>query len=163
MKDLIADFVHFAQHHHPFDLVPKATLEAVGSSVVRHSFEAGDQIIGIGDPIDGFFLVRRGQVEIESPERQPVARLSKGEGFGARALLRGRTAEARAVAVEPTKILTVPRESFLDLVRDFPGFGAYYDRVRRPSERRAAATLEPANMLISNQVSDIMTRDAVAL
>ena len=103
-------------------------------------FEKGDKLIEEGKDTTGLHLIASGEVAIigheEGGESFVIATLPVGETVGEVALVLRRKANADVVAVHPTVTLHLPREEFLDLVRDHPAIlsGLYLAAVSRDDE-----------------------------
>jgi CRP-like cAMP-binding protein len=103
-------------------------------------FEKGDKLIEEGSDTTGLHLIASGEVAIvgheEGGEPFVIATLGVGETVGEVALVLRRKANADVVAVHPTVTLHLPREDFLDLVRDHPVIlaGLYLAAVERDEE-----------------------------
>jgi cAMP-dependent protein kinase regulator len=103
-------------------------------------FEKGEKLIEHGKDTTGLHLVASGEVAVigreEGGENFVIATLGVGETVGEVALVLRRKANADVVAVHPTVTLHLPREDFLDLVRDHPAIlaGLYLCAVERDDE-----------------------------
>lgn len=103
-------------------------------------FEKGDKLIEEGKDTTGLHLIASGEVAVvgheEGGESFVIATLPVGETVGEVALVLRRKANADVVAVHPTVTLHLPREEFLDLVRDHPAIlsGLYLAAVERDEE-----------------------------
>lgn len=87
----------------PFAALPDTAIEELKKSAELVSFEAGAVIFKEGDPPDGMYVVRLGQVKVSKKfpggERQ-LAYLSRGDFFGETGLLRGLPRNATCAAVD---------------------------------------------------------------
>lgn len=120
-------------------------------------FEKGDKLIEEGRDTSGLHLIASGEVAVvghESGEPFVIATLSAGETVGEVALVLRRKANADVVAVHPTVTLHLPREEFLDLVRDHPAIlaGLYLAAVERDEETSA---------VIAGSTSSLVAEDFV--
>ena len=77
-----------------------------------------------GDPSDGLYAIRRGQIRIGSTndlgQQMTMNFLGGGDILGEIALLDGRTRTADAVAMEDTEMFFLPRRDFLNLLAEEP-------------------------------------------
>lgn len=103
-------------------------------------FEKGDKIIEEGKDTSGLHLIASGEVAVvgheDGGEPFVIATLGVGETVGEVALVLRRKANADVVAVHPSVTLHLPREEFLDLIRDHPAIlaGLYLLAVERDEE-----------------------------
>lgn len=103
-----------------FEGLPRADLERVAQLMRGKSVATGEMIFREGDAGDRFYVVFTGAVEIlkERPrgnhERLAVKRA--GEAFGEMSLLNDAPRSASVRAAEPTQLLVVSREQFIDIL-----------------------------------------------
>ncbi len=93
-------------------VLPEPVLESLVSAVERVAVAAGDSVITRGDQGDRFFVVASGSVEVQEAH----VTLGRGESFGEIALLRDVPRTATVVAVEPTELLALDRDTFIAAV-----------------------------------------------
>ena len=94
-------------------LVPVA---AIASHVM---FDAGDTIFVQGDEGDRLYVVSQGRVEIVK-DAQRLALLAPGHSFGEMALIESAPRSATARCLDATKLLTIARDDFDDLLNLYP-------------------------------------------
>jgi ABC-type lipoprotein export system ATPase subunit len=88
----------------------------------RASYAPGATIQRQGDPVENFFMVARGEVEIMvrngQCEEMRLARLGPGQFFGEVELTRGgdSIASARAAGGEPVELAVLPKTEFMRLI-----------------------------------------------
>jgi cAMP-dependent protein kinase regulator len=103
-------------------------------------FEKGEKLLESGKDTSGLHLIASGEVAVigheDSGENFVIATLGVGETVGEVSLLFRRKANADVVAVHPTVTLHLPREDFLDLIREHPAVLAalYMCAVERDDE-----------------------------
>jgi len=89
-------------------------------------YQPGETIIARDQPVDYFFMIRKGQVEVVLLDKENqeyiVSHLGKGEFFGDVELLRGGKAIAnvRASGSEPVEVVTIPRADFMSVINESP-------------------------------------------
>src|SRR5262249_20537005 len=101
--------------------VPAAERPALVERFETKVFEKGAKIIAEGKDASGLHPIGSGEVAVvghEGGEPFVLATLGVGETVGEVALLFRRKANADMLAVHPTVTLHLPREGFIDLVRD---------------------------------------------
>ncbi len=153
----------FLAQHHPFDLLPPEALDRLATEGRVVAFEAGEVLYEKGQKLASFTIVLEGAIDVVSPDGEVLTRFLPGEGIGARALLRDGTGPNRAVAGTGTRALAVPKAVFLELVRTYPDFAHFFERLRRTADRKPIFAADTADPLITNQLGHIMTRSPVSV
>jgi len=115
-------------------------------------FEKGEKLIVEGEDTPGLHLIASGVVAVvghDEGESVVIATLSSGDTVGEVALVLRRRANADVVAVHPTVTLFLPREQWVDLVRDHPAIlhGLYMMALHRDDETAMVLTTEPADVV----------------
>jgi ABC-type lipoprotein export system ATPase subunit len=88
---------------------------------------SGDTFIQKGQPVDGFFIIVRGQVEIvlagSRRHGSVPQQLSMGEFFGEVELIRGRDsiADVRAISDGPVELVALSHKDFSEMLANSPG------------------------------------------
>jgi cAMP-dependent protein kinase regulator len=101
--------------------------------------EKGERLITEGEDAAGLHLIASGEVAVvghEAGEPFVIATLAVGDVVGEVALVLRRKANADVVAVHPTVTLHLPKEGFMDLIREHPAIlqGLYLLAVKRDEE-----------------------------
>jgi MFS family permease len=91
------------------------SLERVAQQLVRVEVPAGEVLIREGDEGDRFYVIESGQMTA-SFEGSVLRQMGPGDPFGEIALLRDVPRTATVIADEPTVVLALEREDFLDAV-----------------------------------------------
>lgn len=91
------------------------TLERLARALVPLEVKAGEAVVRQGDPGDGYYLVRAGELRVEV-DGEPVRTLGVGDGFGEIALLHDVPRTATVVAAGDALLYALDREPFLDVV-----------------------------------------------
>jgi CRP/FNR family cyclic AMP-dependent transcriptional regulator len=94
-----------------FESLSKRHLKKVAGLTSTVEYNAGDTVIQEGEPGDSFF------VAVVSGGKT-LHRLIPGDHFGEISLLDGRPRSASVVAETPLSLLSLPRTSFLRLVKE---------------------------------------------
>jgi CRP-like cAMP-binding protein len=144
--------------------LPPSEVEDLLGCVEPVRVEAGATIFREREPGDALYMIRAGAVEIRdepdapesgaraaAPDAAPapgapaavaavaapvvLARLGAGQSFGEMALLTGEPRSAAAVAVAPTELLRIPKESFDERI------------ARSPALRRAVTDLQSRRLV----------------
>jgi CRP-like cAMP-binding protein len=106
----------------------------VGETV---AFPDGGVVFIKGDAGKAAYMVRSGRVEIRQAGRA-VESMARGEVFGELALIDSEPRSASAVAIGPTELAVIDKETFYKLIRDDPEFAV---SIMRLMARRLRATL----------------------
>ncbi len=107
-----------------FDRLMPAQLEQLAAICRTTKRKAGQQIIREGDPCEGFFVVLQGLVRVYkiAPDgRERTLHIVRPpHSFAEAAMFTSGGYPAFAAAVEDSRVVLVPRESFLRLLREQP-------------------------------------------
>jgi MFS family permease len=95
--------------------LPPTELEQLASGAEEFDVDPGQVLVREGDVGDRYFAIVEGAVEVTNATTQVC--LGPGQGFGEIALLRDVPRTATVTAVEPTRLTTVDRATFLTAVR----------------------------------------------
>ncbi len=161
----VRDIRDFLTNHHPFDLLPPDVLADLPRRVQVETFVPGTVILEPGQDSRRLALVRRGAIEIRTPQGQLLTHLSEGEAFGVRALLGDGKSSYRASALEDSVLFLIEEADFQRLRRGFPVFEQYFapvggDRLR--GAQPAAVAHDRVN-LMAMRASDLMTPDPITI
>ena len=95
---------------------------AIAQTLRTRRFRKGEVVFHEGDPGDSLFIVASGAVKVVLPseegEEAILATLRRGEFLGELALLDGAPRSASCIALEPTEMLTLPRDRFSTLIAE---------------------------------------------
>jgi putative ABC transport system ATP-binding protein len=88
-------------------------------------YQPGETIISRNQPMDYFFMVRKGQVEVvlldEKNQEYVISNLSGGEFFGEMELLHGGKSIANVRAGnQPVEVVIIPRADFMRVINESP-------------------------------------------
>ena len=107
-----------------------------GNGITTHSAKAGEIIFKEGDAADQLFVIKSGEVGIQSGNRT-LAELSTNNIFGEMALIDDAPRSATAVARTDVELVPISEKQFLFLVSQTPFFAL---KVMRVLARRLRAT-----------------------
>lgn len=107
--------VELLKSTHVFNLIPENSIEKLSSKVSVQFAKQGECIFSEGDPGEKLFILKHGEVSIIK-EGVSVNVLKKGEFFGERALLFSEPRTATVVALVDSKLITVERTNFLNIL-----------------------------------------------
>ena len=104
----------------PFEALTSEELAALATTMTEMRFDAGETIFTDADPEGRLYVVMDGAVEIWRGGIV-IQRATRGQAFGIFGLL-GVAADATARAAEPSHLLVLAREDFIEAVSDNPAF-----------------------------------------
>lgn len=107
-----------------FESLPRDQHKNLAAIVSKQNFRRGQIIFSEGDEGRGFYVVVSGRVKIFklSPEgkEQILHLFGPGEPFGEVSVFTGQHFPAYAEAIEESRVLFFPRDSFVDLIKKNP-------------------------------------------
>lgn len=137
-----------------FHALPVAGLEEVASGARTETFADGDTVIRQGEPGDKFYVVESGSAEV-SIDGFPIGALTRGMGFGERALLRGGARGATVRARGDLTVVAVARDVFLAAVA-----GGQRVVASEPMQPRTVGELLPVLPLFARLPHDTLRQTA---
>jgi len=156
----------FLKNHHPFDLLPKDALKQVIHTIEIKYARRGTVLFRPEETNDFLWVVRTGAVETIDPEGQLLARLSEGECFGVRAILRGGIAVNRCEAIEDSLLFMIPVTEF-ERLRDTYAQFAFFFAPMGGERLRTAQSIKNNGVeslgVLSASVGSMITRDPVTI
>ena len=114
----------------------------------REVFPAGSVVLQQGEPVENFFMVADGEVEIivrsENCAEISLARLGPGQFFGEVELTSGgdSIASVRAVPENPVELAVLPKDEFFALIHDSPSTRQAMADVAQARRQENRTTLE---------------------
>jgi CRP-like cAMP-binding protein len=117
---------------------------------VTRTFEEGDRLITQGEESDGLHLIASGDVAVvvkEGSDSTVISKLGVGEVVGEVALVLRRPSNADVIAGHPTVTLHLPRDKFLELIKQHPAILAqlYELAIKRDEETSSIVAQEAAD------------------
>jgi|ERR1044071_287555 CRP/FNR family transcriptional regulator len=104
--------------------LPASDLQKIAAVTVRKSLEKGEYLFHEREPAVGFYAVQSGAVNVHrvnaAGKEQIIHIFRPGETFAEAALATEHGYPADACAVEPSQVLIIQKEGFLDLLRRQP-------------------------------------------
>lgn len=120
---------HSERAYSVFENLPLQPLESIAAQMGTVTVEAGEVIVRRGGPADKFFIVIEGEIEVLEDDSGPGTTVGPGQFFGETAIMLDRPRTASVRATKPTKLLTLERDSFRDLVAQSLGITGEFDKV----------------------------------
>ncbi|HEY2953543.1 MAG TPA: ATP-binding protein [Verrucomicrobiae bacterium] len=107
-----------------FSHLPAGELKQLQAVTREIGFSSGQEIFKEGDPGDGFYVVKAGQVQISAlvatGERQVFSKIQPGDFFGEMAVLDDQPRSATTTAEGDTVVYFIPRSQLLNMLRHSP-------------------------------------------
>jgi NADH:ubiquinone reductase (H+-translocating) len=131
----------------------------------RVHLEKGDPIYHIGDSAFSFYLIEKGQVEVDD-HSGATRKIGPGEHFGERELLQNTTRQFEATALESTTLLALDKTTFEALTKNSLTLGYFLNRssVKYLTLQERRAIVDRASPAFrQKRVEDFMRRDPVFL
>lgn len=125
--------------------LPDHVIEKVARLAARHGYETGSIIFEEGSKAREFYMLKEGKVLLEVEIAPDIiislGSIKRGYCFGWSALVKDATHTTFAVAAEPSTVLSIPGEKFLELLEEDPRAGylvmtRIFHIFRRRLERR---------------------------
>lgn len=158
----------FLQGVHPYDCLTPAELTHVAQAFQPRDCARGETVYAAGDTLEGLYLVLSGMISVVDANGAQVSRLGARNSFGERGLVRGGVALTTARAVEPARLLVLPKTDFHHLRETNPAFARFFDRARAPvpEQKGDLATQRVADLMAHMPIAvraDCPVQDAAAL
>jgi CRP-like cAMP-binding protein len=107
-----------------FEGLPEEHLENLSSIARKRNFDPGEMIFLENGESKGFYVIMEGRVKIykisSDGKEQILNFFTSGDPFGEVSVFTGERFPANAEAVEKSKILFFPRDSFVNLIKKNP-------------------------------------------
>jgi len=149
-----------------FDSLTEKQLKALESQGVLHSYPKNSIIINESDPPGSLYVVKTGKVKVfltNEDGRELVANVhGPGEYFGELSLLDGHPRSASVMTVQPTTLLIIFREKFLQFLSENPAtalglVGDLVSRVRELTEKVRSLAHNDVYKRITKTLEDLAT------
>lgn len=131
-------------------------LERVADALEHIDQAEAGVVYRVGEVLRGVYLIESGEVEVSGPEGGLVSRLSAGDVFGERGLLRDGRAVTTARTQGPARLWCLPAAVFRATLDASPAFREAFARGEAVVARPAAGDLSTV------RVADLMAREPVA-
>lgn len=120
----------FLTHLHPYDALPEEALVEMAKRAKWIEVAKGDDVYQLGGPLQGLYIIVRGQVTVCDAHGQQISILQRENSFGERGLLRDGLAVTSARALVDCCLICIPSEVFHKLRADHEPFYNFFDRSR---------------------------------
>jgi len=148
----------------PFAMMSEEELRNICNLMERAHFEAGETLINESQPADCFFILISGRLRVfktlDNGEQETLSVVSEpGELFGEMSLVEDKPRSAAVSTLEPSDVLTVSKDGFLNLVDRFPQFTLVVARnisnYLRKTDQTLIRTLEERNAELARTVKEL--------
>ena len=109
-----------------FSRLSEEQIEKISSITIKKRFSRGEIIFNPGEKGNHFFILKSGKVKIFKTLKgkdQIIKIFEKPTLFGEAASFTGKNFPAWAEAIEDSEVLIIPREKFLNLIKEDPEIG----------------------------------------
>ena len=147
-----------------FKALPDAALAALAEQASTDTYDADHTLFYEGDAADRVYLVREGEVAIETVSREgrivPLATLGHHQLFGEMAVLDDGRRSANVRTLRASTIISFSRQVFLSLIDTQPVFARQIisdlvHRLRTTDGQIEAITLKPLKTRLAGLLSDL--------
>ena len=159
MSDPATEFLDFTANRVPFSLLPEDVLAETAAYVTVVTLGPGQTAFRRGDAVDGLYLLVTGAIDIADDTGATLSKLSPGDCFGERGLLRDGIAPHTAVATAPSSVYLLQRSIFAQLMTEHEAFARFFDRQRSSSGGDGARP----DQLMSVRIADLMMPDPLTV
>lgn len=136
-----------------------SALESLQHYLSVISLEAEDVLFEEGERGDKFYILLSGHLEAQADKRGgEVTQIEPGRAIGETALLTGRAYSATVTALEPSKLLSIGRKTFHQLIKTHPEIKSYFNEIITPRihENYLAASLRNLFGTMDDKVIDFI-------
>ncbi len=109
-----------------FGGLDSADLEKIAAITISESYEPGNIVFLAGEEVDGFYVVAEGRAKgyRTSPagKQQIIRLLEPGDVIAEAAIFAGKDYPVSLEITETARMLFIPRDEFIELLRDEPDF-----------------------------------------
>ena len=109
--------IQIIQKINPFGLLSYSKINLMAQSVVLVEYKTDETIFKQGEPCDGLFIIKEGQVEVYR-DSQFMRTLAKGSFFGERCIIMNENRTASVISKAKTLVWKLSREKFLEIVEE---------------------------------------------
>lgn len=107
-----------------FHSLDEIELSRLASTVVERSLDKDEIVFLEGEPCDGLYLVREGNIKIyklsADGREQILSHVRRGGSFNEVAVFDGGPNPANAAAIEPSKLWVMPRQALFQAIQNHP-------------------------------------------
>lgn len=159
--------VQFLRQVRLFEALPDEALRAIAAHAVSETHHSDHTIFYEGDDADRVYLIRDGEVAIETVSSEgrivSLASLGKNQVFGEMAVLDGGRRSANVRTLRASIIVSISRQVFLSLIDTQPLFARQIiqdlvHRLRTTDGQIEAITLKPLKTRLAGLLSDLSQR-----
>jgi CRP-like cAMP-binding protein len=152
--------------------VEDEALQALSALAIRKEFPRDTLVCGQDDPGDAMYVISSGQVRVvlygESGKEVTLTFLRAGDFFGEMALLEDKPRSANVLTTEPSSLLILKRENFMEHLRSCPRtainvLGVLCRRLRKADEVIGNLALLDVYGRVARVLMELATTDGEAV
>jgi CRP-like cAMP-binding protein len=133
-----------------FEGLPREQLEDLAMITTDQVFRKGEIIFSEGEEADGFYVALTGRIKVyklsADGKEQILHFFGPGEPFGEVPVFTGQRFPAHAEAMEESRVLYIPKDSFVDLVKRNPSLALNMLGILSKRLRRFAALIDDLSL-----------------
>lgn len=157
------EIIDFLRLYPPFNELPEEALARIAANTEISYFKAGTRIFEFDQPVDAWYIIRSGAVEVYRRNGDLYNRLSEGGYFGEFGLLRENRMRFPIVALEDTLTYLIPAPIFRELFELYERFADFVEVEDRTRLRHTVARREDANELLTSRIDVLIGREPVTI
>lgn len=151
MQDTVPDITVFLESVPPYDNLSAEERHQIAEKTSWRSYQAGELVYQIDDPLGGVFILMRGEVETLDRYGAMVSLVAARDTFGERGFLRDGNAATTARATQDSRILQLPAGEFRRLLDTQPSFQRFFKRSKPFFPRNADISTQKVSRLIARK------------
>ena len=124
-----------------FRWLSESELAEIISYSERITYEQSELIFSEGDQVDSFYIIESGFISIfisRGAREEQICILEPGDYFGEMAIFNKNTRTASASAIEPTTLLSIEKDAFLNFIQKHPVISGKINKIVRTRNEELA-------------------------
>lgn len=115
-----------------FRYLSELELKEIKNYSARITYDRGELVFSEGDLVGSFYIIESGYVSIfinKGGREEQICILEPGDYFGEMAIFNKNTRTASATAIEPTTLLSIDKDKFLDFIQSHPDISEKINKI----------------------------------
>ncbi|MDO5533945.1 MAG: putative nucleotidyltransferase substrate binding domain-containing protein [Propionibacteriaceae bacterium] len=162
----LAELRSFLAQHHPFDQLPRGTLDALPAQLVARYYRRDTTIVELGEHNDFLYIVRSGGVDIVDEHGTLTDRAEVGESFGLSTVMTGGPSRYTLTAHEDSLLLLLPAVTFRELMGSSVAFSQFYLEQQEGRMRSAIESVrvgDSGSAILRTRVREILRKEPITM